>query len=178
MLSGGIFFGYIDTTYTKIKDLQQEKTLYNDALDNATRASETFATLQGKYNSIPQSEVEQIKRFLPDNIDNIRLVIDINNIALRHGMAIKGVKVDSSAPAGSKNTPAAGSLGVAVDEGGIGTVGVGFSVTGTYDNFLSFLKDLEKSMRLVDITAISVTAPTPGKTTSDYGVSVKTYWLK
>ncbi len=174
ILAGGTFFGYVDNTYTKVKELQKEKATYDEALENAKKAVSKFESLQQQYNSIPLESVEQIKRFLPDNIDNIRLIIDLNGIALRHGMTLKTIAIDGGGDTSKK--PMSGDTSVL--ESGIGTVGVSFSVNGSYDNFLAFIKDIEKSMRLVDVSSISVSTPVPGKTTSQYNVSVKTYWLK
>jgi Tfp pilus assembly protein PilO len=193
VLSGGIFFGYIDGAYTNIKDVQAKKATYDDALVSAKRAVAKFNDLQSKYNNIPLEEVEQIKRFLPDNIDNIRLIIDINTIVQQHGMTIKGIKIDAGKSSGSTAAPvgvtaATQSLapiagtksfdqGVS-KESGVGTVGMSFTVTGTYENFLAFVKDMEKSLRLVDIIHVTVSSPDAGKNTSDCSVSVRTYWLK
>lgn len=174
VLSGGVFFGYTDGAYTEIKGLQAQKATYEDALNNAKIATKKFDTLQQLYNSIPPEEVGKIAEFLPDNIDNIRLILDISNIASRHGMVLKTVSIDKSGATGSK----AVSTDPSAQESGVGTISLSFTVNTTYDGFLAFIKDVEKSMRLVDIISLTAKAPDAGKAASDYGVSVKTYWLK
>ena len=58
----------------------------------------------------------------------------------------------------------------------IGSVTLGFSVTTRYQTFKDFLHSLENSLRLADVTNISI------KNTSgdfyDFDVTIKTYWLR
>ena len=51
------------------------------------------------------------------------------------------------------------------------------TVTASYDNFIAFLKDLEKSLRLVDVVSLTFTAP-ESSPTYDFTIGLKTYWLK
>ncbi|NDE67999.1 hypothetical protein EB052_00165, partial [bacterium] len=56
------------------------------------------------------------------------------------------------------------------------TMSLTFNVTGKYQDFLDFLRDLEKSLRILDTTKISLSANDTG--TYDYGVELRTYWLR
>ena len=51
-----------------------------------------------------------------------------------------------------------------------------FKVSAPYENFVKFMKDLEQSLRIVDVTALSFKAN--ANNIYDYSVSIKTYWLK
>ena len=64
-----------------------------------------------------------------------------------------------------------------------------FSTSGSYDNFINFTKDLEKNLRIVDISSISFSSEVSSgiggaglKTISSeiykYDFKIKTYWLK
>jgi hypothetical protein len=44
-----------------------------------------------KRDTFAAEDVQKLERTLPDNVDNIRLIIDINNIAARHGLTLKNV---------------------------------------------------------------------------------------
>jgi Tfp pilus assembly protein PilO len=67
-------------------------------------------------------------------------------------------------------------MDIDADNSKYGTVGISFSVTASYDNFQNFLTDLEKSLRLVEITDLSVNGNNTGL--YDFSVGLKTYWLK
>jgi hypothetical protein len=68
-----------------------------------------------------------------------------------------------------------------------GTWNLQFSTEGTYSNFLSFVQDLEKNLRIVDISSIEFSSDTGtggvGMSTSSpdtytYTFKIETYWLK
>lgn len=177
IISISSFFMYTDKVYRgdaagnsadSIKSLLAEDEQYQTALNNTNEIKKKRAALVDKMNSISPDNLTKLESLLPDNIDNIQLIIDMNNIADRHGLTLKGAKLDTS----TKNDQ--NKLGA--DNNKYGTVGISFSVTASYDNFQNFLKDLERSLRLVEITDLSVTGSTSGL--YDYSVGLKTYWLK
>jgi hypothetical protein len=51
-----------------------------------------------------------------------------------------------------------------------------FTTVLSYKDFVSFLRDLETSLRLVDVVGLSFTS-TKGDL-YDFSVSIRTYWLK
>jgi hypothetical protein len=53
---------------------------------------------------------------------------------------------------------------------------LGFSVSGAYGNFQSFMVDLAKSLRVVD--ALSVSFAATETNLYNYAVEIKTHWLK
>ncbi|TSC71923.1 MAG: hypothetical protein G01um101448_1068, partial [Parcubacteria group bacterium Gr01-1014_48] len=51
-----------------------------------------------------------------------------------------------------------------------------FNISSSYSQFLKFIKDLESSLRLVDIIGISLTAEEADF--YDFTIKIATYWLK
>jgi len=121
-----------------------------------------------KKSNFSPEQIDRLERLLPDNIDNIKLVIDIKNIAANHNLVLKNIKLDTNVGVDPKK--------LGVDQSKYGTVGLSFSITSSYDNFQVFLTDLENSLRLVDIIDLSVTANDTGL--YEFSVGLKTYWLK
>ena len=152
--------------------------------------------LTAKYNTISQDNLNKIQKLLPDNIDNIRLILEIEKIASPYGITLKDIKYDASekkSDTASKTTPSAivGASPVSAQSGtkGYGIWDLEFSTTSTYDNFMSFTKDLESNLRIVDISSISfssdsvssvglATSAVSGKDVYKYDFKIKTYWLK
>jgi len=128
--------------------------------------------LSDDYAKIPQADVDKLNKMLPDSVENVGLIIDINNIATDNGMRIRNTKVDDTTPSGTTNTVAGPNAKK------YGSISLTFSVTSQYDNFLTFLQKLESSQRLVDIT--NVTFSSSGNQTDiyDFTVTLQTYWLK
>ncbi len=167
IVSAGLFFGYIDPTYTKIRALAVEKADYDRALNNSKALQAERDKFLDKFNHIAPSDTAKLAKVLPDNIDNVRLIIDIDEMAKTHGMRIRNFKADSS---GQKET-------VGVDPSPYGTLTLAFSTTATYNTFLAFVRDLERSQRILNITDVKFAA-SDTNSLYDYGVTLKTYWLK
>jgi Tfp pilus assembly protein PilO len=177
IISIGTFFAYIDPNYRgqnlsngdkSIVDLQKEDAEYQKALNDSSAIRDKREKLQDKKSKFSESDLLKLEKLLPDNIDNIKLIIDMNNIAQKHNLELKGAKLDTAAKTDTNKLGA--------DNNKYGTVGISFSVTSSYDNFQNFLSDLEKSLRLVEITELSVTGNSTGL--YEFSVGLKTYWLK
>lgn len=163
----GLFFGYIDPTYSNIKELLVEKNDYNRALDNSKELQAARDKLLEKFNAMSKKDRDMLSKLLPDNIDNVRLIIDVDEMAKKYGMRIRNFKADAVSQQdtiGRDSTP-------------YGVLTFSFSTTASYNVFIAFLKDLERSLRLMDITLVSFNSSDTSQL-YDFGVTLKTYWLK
>jgi Tfp pilus assembly protein PilO len=170
--------GYLKFTtpvLSQIDELRLEREKLNVALDNAKKLRQAQDALLASYREIPESDLARLAKFLPDNVDNVRLIIDINNIAKQSGMSIKDLRI-KTAEGQSESSVIDRQTSAGVLERG--EVGLGFSVTGPYLNFQSFLRDLSRSLRLVDIEVAGFQATTELSDVYTYSVDIKTYWLK
>ncbi len=168
LASFGLFFGYIDPTYTAIQSSRTDKATYDTALANSkVLESERDALLQ-KFNAMDSTDLAKLTKLLPDNIDNIRLIIDIDNMAKTYGMRIRNFKTNTNQAStdtiGANTTP-------------YGTLTLTFTTTASYNTFLAFLHDLERSLRVLDVTAVQFSS-SDVSAVNDYNVTVNTYWLK
>lgn len=164
----GLFFGYIDSTYDDVKVRMVEEQKFDDALDKSKELQTIRDNLLSRYNSFSTSDLNKLEKLLPDNVDNVRLTLDIDSMASVYGMRIRNVAVSQSSVA------AEGSIGPSATP--YETVTLSFSVVSSYENLLRFLKDLEKSLRIVDVAKLSLVAS--AGSLYEYQVSVETYWLK
>lgn len=166
----GLFALYTNPTYQATKAVATQTSDYDDALNKSQELKKVRDQLLSKRNTFSSENVQKLEEVLPDNVDNIRLIININNIAARHGLTLKNVELGSvSDGITERNAAAAGSSGSPV-----GSVEVGFSVSASYENFLAFLVDLEHSLRLVDVQSISFKSELGA---ADYSLKIRTYWL-
>lgn len=215
LTSVGLFFGYINPTYTamtgsadiaskSIQELQSEENDYKDALNKTREIELVRGGLLSKFNALKDSDKEKIAKLLPDHIDSVRLIIDMNNIAAKYGMSLTNLVLTASGvlpvvkatTAGNATPTAGGATGaptfVGPDERQYDSIKLGFTVTGTYDNFIQFLKEIEESLRVVDITSLSfgtikptipilgqgAVSSTPVSNLYTYTMTVRTYYLK
>lgn len=178
ILAVGLFVFYTDDAYQRTKGLNTELAQYNNALDQSEQVLELRDQLLERRNALPQDAVSRLQLLLPDNIDNIRLIIDINDIASRYHMIVESISLGSHETSNSPSNSVQGDSGGVVGPGSlaVGSVTLGFTVDASYENFLAFLHDLERSLRLVDITNITFTSG--GKNADSYSMTITTYWLK
>lgn len=170
IISVALFFVYIDPTYQASKEIKLQVDEYQKLLDQSKSLVAEENKLRAAYNALPQDDVKRLEKLLPSAIDNVRLIIDIDNIASKYGIQVKNTKLsDINVQSSKTNT-----LGVSQKK--YESVPISFSVNASYETFISFLKDLEQSLRVMDVTGISLTSSTNGVYT--YEVTIKTYWLK
>lgn len=181
-----IFFTVIDPLYMDVKQLRTDVDTYNKALNNSTELQKTRDSLVSVYKSIKQEDKDRLAHLLPSTIGNIELILEIEKLANLHGMPIGDIKFET------KGLEAPGATGGAVvsnsptDYLSYGIFPMEFTIEGKYDTFISFLKDLERNLRIVDVKSISFTVPEKSTSLLDtknsdiysYALKVKTYWLK
>jgi len=166
--AGAIFYFLTDPTYQAIKTLRAEQASYEEALANSKKLQSVRDKLLARYSAFPALSVERLEHMLPNNVDNVRLTLEIDRIASKYGMTVKDIQLSGEDVKNSQRD----TIG---SEKFYGTVILSFSVEGPYQNFVSFIRDLEKSLRIVDIINISFSAE---EKSSQYNIKIKTYWLK
>ncbi len=169
----GLFFTYLDPAYKAVQALQLQESRLDKALTDSKSLQEKRASLLKRYADFSDSDVARLNKLLPDNVDNVRLVIDIDSIGASYNLTVRDYSFSTADQGGEQNP--ADVLGIAR---------LSFGVQGSYRDFKAFLFDLESSLRLVDITSYSVTATPSGPTAegarpgNTYVVALQTYWLK
>jgi len=71
------FFFYVNPSYEDIKVLKMENSEFDEALDKARELQEVRDNLLSKYNSFSSGDIERLGKLLPDNVDNVRLILDL-----------------------------------------------------------------------------------------------------
>ncbi|HVW71624.1 MAG TPA: hypothetical protein VHB93_00540 [Candidatus Paceibacterota bacterium] len=177
LLALALFFGYVRPTWDgEIAQAKNDIANYDSALAAASNFSDNEAKLEQERAGIPSDQIDRLAVFLPDSVDNVQLILDLNALAQRSGVVLSNFTTAASANSGTtdgtNDTPDQGghSTGPIVD-----SLTVSVSATGTYDAFRTFLASAEQSLRPLDVTQLSVTDSDTGVYT--YQVSFKIYWL-
>jgi Tfp pilus assembly protein PilO len=181
VLGIGIYFTFTQAKLKEIKEIRVVNAQYSEAIDNSAKLIKVRDGVLANYNQISEEDKKKLNKLIPDNVDNVRLIIDLkDSIAARHGLSLKNIKTSSpeNQPQSSKtvNTKADDAANGSGDSAKYGTVTVSFSVTSSYDTFLAFLRELEGSLRIMDISKLTVTVAEGGS--YDFSIELKTYWLK
>ncbi len=175
----GIYYGYTKHVFADIKDIKVQLANYKDTLNKANELSEEQQQLTDLMNSFNQADREKLDKLIPDNADNVRLILDIQNIAQGSGLSIKNIKINENNAQGSQSDPVADAESISNGNSNekYNFITLSFTVTSTYSNYVPFVKKLEQSLRLVDITALSI-KPGSAPGLYDFDMTLRAYWLK
>jgi Tfp pilus assembly protein PilO len=161
-LSVILFTSFTMPIFSETKEFKTEEAVFQSAIDNARQLQLIRDDLLKKYNAFDATSVERLNVALPANVENVKLIMDIDNIASKYGIAIRDVKVSQAPENAGGHTYSAALLG--------------FSFSGPYAALKLFLQDLAKSLRLVDVTSLSFVSS--DRDFYDYSLELKAYWLK
>jgi len=163
VLAIGIYFTFTSGRIDELKAIRAVNAEYDQAIENSAKLIKVRDEVLKAYNNLSNEDKDRLNKIVPNNVDNVRLIIDVkDDIAARHGLSLKNIKTSS---------PVAGAAGSKY-----GTVTLSFGVTSSYEKFVAFLKDLESSLRIMDVSRLTVATNEFG--TYDFTVELKTYWLR
>lgn len=179
----GIFL-FVNPLYTEIKVIKSELSAYDEALNNSKQLETERDKLVNKYKSITPDNLKKLDKLLPDGVDNIILILEIEKIALAYGMELNDIRYDTFTKVKATDTTNTTTNVVkptVEDNKAYGSWDLEFSTEGSYDDYISFLHDLENNLRLVDISSVHFSSTSTKKDSIDiykYSFKIRTYWLK
>ena len=173
LVAVGIFF-YIRPTWTgTIAETKAAIAFDDQALVAARQYAKQQNQLASERNSIDPASLALLSSFLPDSVDNVGIILDLNALAARSGLSLSNVDVVSSAM-GDKNS---GAQTLPTSRTApVGSVDLSLSAVGTYAALQSFLVGTERSARLLDVRSINVRGSDTG--VYEYKMSLRLYWLR
>ena len=176
LIAVGLFFGYINPTYTgKIAELDAEINGYENALAAADRFAEKESELLLQREGIPTEGIARIEAFLPDGVDNVQLILDLNSLASRSGLQLSDFDVASSEEGETESPRGQDQLSLQSD-GPSESLDISVSAVGTYASFKSFLEGVEWSLRPLDLVELTVQDSQTG--VYNYDMTFRIYWLR
>ncbi len=173
LIAIGIFFAYVNPTWTGSIATARAAIAVDDAsLVTARHYVTEQNELAAERDAIDPKDLSALTAFLPDSVNNVGLILDLNTLAARTGFSITAIDVTgntdkktsvSSTPSGSPNEL-------------VGTVDLALSAQGTFSSLKSFLAGIERSGRLLDVQDMVVRDSETGVYT--YQMRIRLYWLR
>lgn len=170
----GIFFGYASPAWSG--SIATTKAAIADdvkALASADAYAKQQVDLTAEQNAIDSANLTRLSVFLPDSVDNVGLILDLNTLAARSGISLSNIDVIAGNSSMKQGT--AGSVSLAM-QSPVDSVDLSLSAVGTYTAFQTFLGGIEKSARLLDVKDLTVKGSDTGVYT--YQMSIRFYWLR
>jgi Tfp pilus assembly protein PilO len=174
-VSVGLFYLHIDPRYMQVQTLLGQKSEYSAALAKSEELQQKKNALLNQYNNLSKDDLARLEKLLPNNLNTVKLVADIDGIAGKRGITVRSVRVTEQQADRSQQ--------VSTDPSAkpYQTTVVSFRFSATYDNLVMFLRDLEQSLQLIDVKTITFQAKNDKDDKAgiyDYDVSFQTYWIK
>ena len=167
----GLFFGYINPTYTgRVAQLRAEVQSYDAALSAAEAFSLKENELLAERGSIPAEGLSRVEAFLPDSVDNVQLIVDLNSLASRSGLSLSNFDTNVTS---NQNKGDALSL---ASQSPIESLDLSVSAIGSYTAFKSFLSGAERSLRPLDLVDLTIDDSKTG--VYAYTMTFRIYWLR
>jgi len=171
-----LFFTVIDPQYEEVQRFSKEKEDNKVMLELAGELQRKRDQLQAAFNNISNDERRELEKLLPDTVDNVRLILDINNIAETYGILIRNIDVTRE---GDQTQRRSQTTTNTVDTTGtVGTITLKFSFDAPYETFINFMRDLEEALRIVDIRALEINTGREAGIFYNYAITLDTYWLR
>lgn len=171
-----IFFAYVNPTWTgSIAEARQKIAAADQALVAAKRYTAQQNLLAAARDSIDEADLAALSTLLPNSVDNVGLILDLNALAARSGMSISNIDVVTGATGASAQNANTGALPTA-GLTPVNSVDLALTAVGTFGALQTFMAGIERSARLLDIHDLVVRGSETGVYT--YQMNMRLYWLR
>jgi len=167
LLSIGVFFFFVNGEVERTLSLLEQRSIVNEAQSEINALEEERARLEALASGSAQDH-ERLERFIPGARNDALSLAAINGLASDNNIALSSVSVS-----GGVDSRALSGQRFSNDRVRVKTVNISFDTT--YGRLMSFLDSLETSLKLHDVTSISVDVRDSGM--HGFNVGVQTYWV-
>ncbi len=173
----GLFFFEVKPFYSEVQTLRAEGVEYDHALEMAAELGTLRDKLETKLESFSQADLNRLNHFLPQQLDTVRIIFDIDGIGIQNGLKVNNVKVTTEGNTSPKVDVEKVQSRTAAALPTYQTVNVSFDFNAPYLQGVAFIKDLEKSLRLFDSVKVDITPPDQKSSLYTFKMDIKTYWI-
>lgn len=161
-----VFWFWTRPLLVEIDVLKAEKDSFNQALARSRELQELRDAILGKFNSISQDDLYRLSKMLPKEPEATKLLVQLSDVADASG----GVILNFLDAQEMKKSGAA----FLDDQIGYQEVDLNINLSAKYEDFLVFLTELQKSLRLIDVKRIDFFA---GDTNFyEFNINAKAYY--
>jgi len=170
ILTLSVGYAFIYPTAGELNALINEKQKQADYLAMVSKIEIKKGELLTEFNNIDVDDRKYIDTILPNSLDFVRLISQIDAVGSRYGLSIDKTSFkETSASTGD-------SISEAGPEKPYQSAIISFSFNASYNQFNSFMDDLGKSLRILDIKSMKLSTAETG--VYSYDVEFEVYWLK
>ncbi|MEK7669435.1 MAG: type 4a pilus biogenesis protein PilO [Patescibacteria group bacterium] len=170
ILTLSIGYAFIYPTAGDLSALMDERQKQENYLEMISKIEVKKNELLTEYNNISVDDKKYIGTILPDSFDFVRLISQIDAVGSKYGLSIDKTSFKEI------NASSGDSISEAGPPKTYQSATISFSFDASYSQFNSFMDDLGKSLRILDIKSMKLSAKETG--VYSYDVEFEVYWLK
>lgn len=145
-----------------VQALRASESNYRDTVNQAQNLFTQGKQLQSQYEAIDEEAKAKMSVMIPQKIDQVGLLSEVDAIANKSGIALTNVTAVE---------------GTSLDKDR-GAYDVTFTVKTSYSKFKDFMRNYETSLRLFTLQSVSFVAPEKPDDLITFKVILRTYYLK
>lgn len=167
ILAAATYFGFTAPLWSDAEALKGSITNDQDAIKEGRDLQTLIQDVSGIVSNISPEQQSKLEAVLPEKVDEILLLNDIYTLAASHEMQVQDIElVDIPASGASGAGANVGAIVAPTLGNGVKTRTVTFSVAAEYATFVTFIKELEKSLVLYEITSVDFSSSDDGSSTA------------
>ena len=167
-LSVGYAFAY--PSVGELSALMTEKQKQENTVAMITEVEAKKNELLTKYNKISPEDKKYIETVLPDSLDFVKLISQIDTVGSKYGLSINKTSFKET------DSAEGDTVSNARPQKPYQSAVISFSFDGSYNQFNNFMNDLGRSLRILDIKSLKLNSADDG--IYSYSVEFEVYWLK
>lgn len=152
-----LLFGLGIPKWQEIGMLRDEVAELREVKDAVDDAIAIHQQLLSDYQAIPQERIARLQSMIPPSADREQIILILQNVSRRNGMQLENVRFREQ------------------EQREEGILRQQLSVVGSYDGFQGFLRDLEDSLRLTEVSNVRFSASDDGSYT--FSVDLISYFI-
>ncbi len=173
ILAIAMYFFFTSDILAEIDSAQAEFAGYKSLIANVQKYNQKLEGALNTKRAINALEAERINTLVSTDVDEVRLLVDLTEMARAHNMLLGNIVVEEMAS--SEVSEEEISSNVVLPSDFVETT-ISFGLIGTYEQFKDMLADIEKSLVLLEVTGLEFSANEGDL--QQFDMTVHTYALK
>ncbi len=174
---GVLVFLLILPSYKNMEDINEKIISSREALEEKQETSSSLKKMREEYQQV-EDDVEKINMVLPQGKEISSLLVQLEAMALDAGLFCESVNPISTGEESGSATEAVGEEETK-EITFYKPLSVSVELSGSYKSFKKYLSDIEKNIRIIDITSITISkadSKEGEENLLDFDLELKTYY--
>lgn len=173
---------YAGPQWKTFRELREEANFLQEISGELDELIQSRNRLLASVNSVSAEDLERISESIPDGQGSADLLNLLEEQSIRHGLVLS--KIDLAGTSGSapvsenagRNLPRpSASSARPKPADSVQELPVSLTLTGSYESFKAFLRDLEQNRRIVDVQSVAFSSPDQ-KTVFSFNLKIQAYY--